>query len=37
MTAVLSNQCELGDTRDRELKWSQEEKVRIGKEGVYKK
>ena len=31
------SQGEFGDIKDRELKWSQEEKAWIGKEGIYKK
>ena len=38
MTAALISQGELGDIKDRELKWSQEEKAWIGKEeGIYRK
>jgi hypothetical protein len=37
MTAALIRQSELGDIKDRELKWSQEERVWIGKEGIYRK
>ena len=36
MTAALISQGELGDIKDRELKWSQEEKAWIGKEGSYR-
>lgn len=37
MTAALFSQGELGDIKDREVKCSQEEKIQIGKEGVYRK
>ena len=37
MTAALISWGELGDIKDRELKWSQEEKAWIGKEGIYRK
>lgn len=36
MTAVLISHSELGDIKERELTWSQEEKTWIGKEGIYK-
>jgi hypothetical protein len=35
MTAALISQGELGDIKDRELKWSQEEKIWIAKIGNY--
>jgi hypothetical protein len=35
MTAALSSQGELGDIKNRELKWCQEEKVWIEKVGNY--
>ena len=37
MAAELISQGELGGIKDRELKWSQEEKAWIGKEGIYRK
>jgi hypothetical protein len=36
MTAALISQAELGNIKDRELKWSQEEKTWIGRKGIYK-
>ena len=35
MAVLLISQGELGDIKDRELKWSQEEKAWIGKEEIY--
>ena len=35
MTAALIIQSELGDIKDRELKWSQEEKVWLEIIGIY--
>jgi hypothetical protein len=37
MTAALISQCELEDFTARELKWHQEEKIWIEKEGIYRK
>lgn len=37
MSDTLVSQGELWDIKDRELKWSQEEKVWLGNEGIYKK
>ena len=36
MTVALISQGELWDIKARELKWSQEEKSWLGKEGIYK-
>lgn len=37
MTAALIGQGELGDIMDRVLKWFQEDKAWLGKEGIYKR